>query len=1697
MNRACAHPSQGMTRAEGGFALIAVLMVLGVLLALLGPFLFSMGQESNAAEDEAGQREVRTLADGGRQVLLARLGQTHGSSDLTPNYDDVTELEIRYDTTEDESSLGPRRVLTAESIDLQGRIHAPTCPQMVWANLLGLVGVLRAPLKIDQTQQMAVSNISRFPDSGYVWIGTELIHYGRKSAGGLEDLERGVKWTEGPPDPYGPPHDHDAYAFVFDARVRELVTRPFERDESRASWNGWRAFEEMLEVSRAGFGDLTMDELEPIRLLLAFDGARPHGASLGKAERVFSALVPGETHVVVVRDPMSFPPGTVVRIRVQDAVEWALVVDDPRKLSRGLSSSASVGSSPGRLVLHRVTQLLAGEDEAIIEPLLPLPLNINTASAAALTGVFQNIRGAGSGWSMMVSPEGRHLRMQEPLAGGRAKQLSEHLVGLRGPTEDEDWPHPFTGVQDLLERGLLPMREAGIIGEAALDFVYSVMLNGLDSRNAQASIPVAFESSGLVRYRVATALLSGGGRTLAREERVGVALPQPSRGVDKVYASQNRFDEATRSDRSRPFWTTWPENTTVHSAHPIAGGSRSSSEPPSLSRAHLAPVSSGGKKARFPSEDAEASRVTLGVAQPPLIGIGNAVYGFGGTAHPEGWDVRALGPYRDIQVALPGSVNAKNVEKILKRVERSGLIPMSEGPGGLGMAFGIGFWAKPRGLQDQVLFDLAGRDGSPAQNRITLALEGAQVVLRVWDVAGLDPEPGEDNPEETCLKWTMPIQDNGIVGDVWSHFGFELAGGTPDGICVFTDGAAKGKPWYMSHLLGALGEVDLTQLTNNRQRQRALNPTLGVEDSEGLPRAGVYIVGNELFEVTENQNGALATSRRDSRGGRGARDSGIPIAVLQGKADASSAKLPPHPANAAMRLYGYSNPILEQYHMLPGEGQLASGSLKAWGVARVVDPREPIQVGRVSLGKGIDEKFTGPIQLAAPIVDAEPSGGGIPGFDRGGGYALLIQRGITVRDMGQNLIDYAGGCEVIRYSAFDGTQLTIESRALTLPPDLNGGGDASWLRAEPSKFVTEWEKRGRTDPNSLPQLFTFCVPISVAVSGLTLLDPVSQDHSDWIQIRPNDEQRTEWVRYDYVDASRNWVCRTRRRAVWRLFWELTRNRMTAEVTGPPRNPIVRLDFEAGPVNWEQPPQDDPKGEIGSIDDFEVGDNLPHWIARRRFAFRGDMATGTSSHELTGGLVTPVFRTAVGRLRLGRPGRGDRIASVTGSDGDDLPSVEWNRITWAVRQWVEPADQDDDEANRGSNQQDRPDQDENADRDPRGPVCNLVALAQGALTPLIGKKLVTDTRVLDRIVKFPSGELPIRLAERATVGGDEGGAAGGQPLNGLIDDIQGFWGLHHNLASGGRDSEILGLVAVPCVESARSIAFVPSRGQRIRLGGVLQNGGLVLIGGEVIGVATLDATGFLVVAENGRGMLGTEPRAHDVGERVQFISSRPAGALSSSMSASQSAILVANPGRLPRYQGTVLVNEELLHYCWTRGQMLEMPPHAVANQGVFRGRYGTAAAGHGSGSLAIAWPIRYWDRYAERADDPELAYLGISTEAANLFVTELLWEEEIPDPSLDLILLARADDRVPWSADAEKTWGLWRFDSPLKKNSTMGRKIGAQASRWDFRFHVIYKSGAFNPQLFNATGWKRTPSVKAFAYTYQSATSVLREEVTLR
>jgi hypothetical protein len=224
-------------------------------------------------------------------------------------------------------------------------------------------------------------------------------------------------------------------------------------------------------------------------------------------------------------------------------------------------------------------------------------------------------------------------------------------------------------------------------------------------------------------------------------------------------------------------------------------------------------------------------------------------------------------------------------------------------------------------------------------------------------------------------------------------------------------------------------------------------------------------------------------------------------------------------------------------------------------------------------------------------------------------------------------------------------------------------------------------------------------------------------------------------------------------------------------------------------------------------------------------------------------------------------------------------------------------------------------------------------------------------------------------------------------------------------------------------------------------------------------------------------------------------------------------LVANGQALAAQEGTVLIGRELIHYCWSRSEnrsgptLLQMPialdPDADpqgggnASRGLFRGRYGTTPSAHGDSEMVIAWPFRYWDRYSPRADDPELAFMGFSYEQPDIFATHLVWDEEIPDATLDLVLLVRADERVPWSADPASSPFLWRFDDPRPQDGTEQHRLLAQASRWDFRFHVLYKAGAFDAENWNASGWKRTAALKSFAWEYEAETRILRERETSR
>ena len=148
-------------------------------------------------------------------------------------------------------------------------------------------------------------------------------------------------------------------------------------------------------------------------------------------------------------------------------------------------------------------------------------------------------------------------------------------------------------------------------------------------------------------------------------------------------------------------------------------------------------------------------------------------------------------------------------------------------------------------------------------------------------------------------------------------------------------------------------------------------------------------------------------------------------------------------------------------------------------------------------------------------------------------------------------------------------------------------------------------------------------------------------------------------------------------------------------------------------------------------------------------------------------------------------------------------------------------------------------------------------------------------------------------------------------------------------------------------------------------------------------------------------------------------------------------------------------------------------------------------------MVIAWPMRYMDRYQDRCDDPELSRFQFSFEAPDLYVTQLMWEEEIDDALLDVICLVRADERVPFSAEPTGKNGLWMFTDPGSGQGKRGRWVGYQASQWYFRFHVRYGAGSFDPVSFRAGAWKETARVKNFGYSYQGRTRILEEQETLK
>ncbi len=277
-------------------------------------------------------------------------------------------------------------------------------------------------------------------------------------------------------------------------------------------------------------------------------------------------------------------------------------------------------------------------------------------------------------------------------------------------------------------------------------------------------------------------------------------------------------------------------------------------------------------------------------------------------------------------------------------------------------------------------------------------------------------------------------------------------------------------------------------------------------------------------------------------------------------------------------------------------------------------------------------------------------------------------------------------------------------------------------------------------------------------------------------------------------------------------------------------------------------------------------------------------------------------------------------------------------------------------------------------------------------------------------------------------------------------------------------------------------------------------GLLKMGSEIVCYTDYDVTsGRITVAPGGRALLGTIEESHAEGTHATFLEGFAVSTLTSQIGSGDDFIPLENRQGFPS-QGTLLIDDELIHYTRRREGGLEMPrasrtPGEMDRKGggMFRGRYGTTPAGHAFGTPVILFPFRYWDRQVDRADGPELSYLGLCLDQPNAFFRSMFWQAEEVEGSVLYVLQRAVDpganDTPPWDGEPGSTPGLETYEIGMPAGDV--NPIGVQADRLEWRVFVRFVPGAFDAQSGLSHGWKQVPRLNLFGVEYLGPNQVLR------
>jgi len=1729
-----------------GVALLAVLFALTLLALLALPFAVSMGVGAEAATRDVEKVQAEQASASVRDLLRADAALSHPAFDPTPTFDTLAEFPDRVELPAAFKSLAEdgKVLLGGEVWDLQRFLGLDSVSPLVLGNLIGTATRLREPLLPDATS-MELEDAEALPDSGMLWIAHELIRYAKKQDNTLQGLQRALHhqdllFADGK-------NPIDAGTLVFDYRCVMAVAWPFmgRADATRQTRRPYASVSELVEfrncdvlgnpVPGPGIGSFSAAELDLLQQALSVDTMATTAATWGRPERLFNKLEGGKSKSLRVKKPLHIGAGSTIRLTNlrTGTVEYALVM-----------RTVDVRNAPDLQMPSVYLELLLPvlqsypDIDTLVEPLVPAPVNVNTASASVLTALFSEVRIAPT--VLDHSTAGVQGSGVPAITRSQARELADAIVVQRSAERGSSSPGgpamgPFEGWRDIAERLMKPRFAAASTSAAKTPWIvlYRNLLTGRDSMLEMGTAPICFLSGPWVGYRAAA---SRSRSTVApgvasRHERTGLAAAMPGLLLEREWNTQEVFEEAFQLDRRAPFWITTPVNLGALNPGDVTN------DPASRHLPHVLPLAYpdfGLGEARFPAKDATDSGLRPACSLAPSGNWGNSqgvpgqhgYESFWSKLDPRGYDVSKDGPYQVRNTGPRGGGAGSGQSSSNNRHDLS--FPFANSDSFMDR-LAVSFWLEPKSLEGVTLFDHSV--GDPERNRLSLQGKDGKLLLEVIDEAGLDPDPSQSPAgiERTAVEWSLPLAELGLQADTPVHVNIGAYAGRPSDLSVALDGMTRGKAKYTTYLTAPLPVYDPTLRANTNRRapgQRGDEKYLDlqVESTEGFPPVGIVRIGLELFEYSGISGNTLQCQWKDSLGGRGARQDprehhpNVPV-DSNGKPTVDIETLnrqgvnldvyPAHPVGSLVEVFGYAALLSEDTPMMKGETQLGS-AVGGWAVARgCIDNPRPISIslpsgGTLPLGNGIEATWVGELQLANPV-----KGEGLPlppaaqpsicdAFPTTGGYALLLQRRLGFD--GSQLPGQptgstsAGGIEVIRYAARQGNKLTGVQRAQRLPGQDNQIESGTY-DGSARQFVTDWTLVWGADPrltfDDIPTLILWVIPLSVPVANASAVwDPDKTGLSEWVQLYPrgSDVNDTEWVRYDAIADNRHLV--RANRAAWRsLYWTLVR---TYAID------IVRVTGSTGSVPpgavtdepWDQ--VEATSGYIGYIPRVEADFDVIH-AARGALEFRGDPATGTSSHAQSNSVVTACQRLQLnwgnyGAL-TGRVGRHDRVTLIKGSvaNGSARPDIEWHTVTWQMRRFESDV----------SAQNQTP-----VERLGPKPF-QLVAFTDGVHGDFLGpprNTQVDEPRKFDRVVKFPSGELPAAYCENVAIGGGVGNV---QPMQGIVDEVEVMNHIGWDLLVDEPFTAAAKTFRVNRAYTYNSAGWVWSASDRTQT--YPRSGGLLLIDNEIIAYKE-HADGQFTVATNGRGLLNTEPKDHDQGARVHFLTHRPAAILTGAVSNRDNTLPVQALGAMPAAGGTALFGRELLHYTWVRTEgdkvSLEMPRWVPPGEtdtssgarGLFRGRFGTAVQSGSTGEPVIMFPFRYWDRYFERTDDPELAYFQLTATETPVFYRTLRWREETQDARVGVVCLARTDSKVPWDG-VPGAGGLWLFKG--SSASAPPHRIAAQAARIEIRFATEYRPGVLDLESFRAHGWKMTARVEDVRLEYEGQGRVFDEQVTAR